>query len=266
MLKVIILGSGTCVPIKKRGAPGIAINSHGHWILIDSGSGTLKRMAIAGIDYKSINYILYTHKHPDHTADLVPFLFALNYTPDYNRKNKLEIIGPTGFKSFIEELQRPYPWISPKGYSVSIREVSDTIFSLGDIHLRSVSVEHGKSPSVAYKLTNGSESIVFSGDTSFCDGIVQISKDSDLLILEASVPTIKHHFGNHLTAEQAGKVAQMAGAKNLALVHFYPICDDYDMRSLCSKEYSGNIVISEDLMELVVSEGNLEWKILERDF
>lgn len=266
MLKVIILGSGTGVPTKKRGAPGIAINSHGHWILIDSGSGTLKRMAIAGIDYKSVNYLLYTHRHPDHTADLVPFLFALNYTPNYNRKNKLEIIGPSGFKSFIKELQRPYPWISPKGYSVSIREVSDTNFSLGDVHVRSVIVDHGKCPSIAYKLTIGRESIVYSGDTSFCDGIVQISKKSDLLILEASFPSIKHHTGNHLTAGQAGKVAQIAGAKNLVLVHFYPICNDFDMKLLCSKEYGGNIIISEDLMELVFTKGNLEYKILERDF
>lgn len=255
MLKVIILGSGACVPNKRRGSPGIVVNSNEQNFLIDSSSGTLYRMAKAGLDFKSIDCLLYTHSHPDHTIDIVPFLFALNYTPGYKREEMLEIVGPDGFVHFYNKLKLIYPWIEPRDYSINISEVANSAFAIDDIFIQSVLVEHGGLPSVAYRLTNGEESMVFSGDTAFCDGLVQLSKHTDLLILESSFPSAEHKVGDHLTASEAGKIADMADVKNLVLTHFYPICDNYDMQSICAKEFKGNIIISEDFVEIEVSEG-----------
>lgn len=258
MIKIIILGSGTCVPSKRRGSPSIAVYTEGEWCLIDCGSGTLYRMAIAGIDYKSIKYLLFTHKHPDHTAELVPFLFALNYTPDYERNETLEITGPNGFKDFYEQLKTIYPWISPKNYKLKIREISKSTFDLGNINIQTICVKHGDLPSVAYKLTYNHESVVFSGDTGVCDTIVKLSKGSDLLILESSFPTKDEYYGNHLTPYHAGKIANKAGVRNLALTHFYPSCDDYDIKAICSEEYNGNVIITEDFMEIILCQGSIK--------
>jgi len=42
-------------------------------LLFDSGSGTLRRLLEAGIDFKEVDYLIYSHFHPDHTADLCRF-------------------------------------------------------------------------------------------------------------------------------------------------------------------------------------------------
>ena len=62
MLRIIILGSGIGIPYKKRGAPGILINSNKHWMLMDAGSGTLSRLAKLDIDYKNIDFLLFSHR------------------------------------------------------------------------------------------------------------------------------------------------------------------------------------------------------------
>jgi len=261
MLKIIILGSGTGIPYKKRGAPGILINSNKHWMLMDVGSGTISKLAKLGIDYKNIDFLLFSHLHPDHTLDLVSFLFALNYTPSYTRNKKLEIVGPTGLKEFIQKLQNIYPWIVPKSYSLIINEVTNSKLSFNDFKLQSRSVEHDI-PSIAFRLSDDHNSAVISGDTGYCDGIIQISKNADLLILEASFPIKKYSTKNHLTAKEAGKIARITNVKNLVLKHLYPICDTYDMKSLSSKEFDGNIIISEDYTELVLDKGILKSRIL----
>ncbi|MBI5183158.1 MAG: ribonuclease Z, partial [Nitrospinae bacterium] len=75
-MDLIIIGSGTCVPSKRRGSPGLVIKTGRKILLFDSGSGTLGRLIQIGISYRDIDYIFYSHIHPDHVADLVPFLFA----------------------------------------------------------------------------------------------------------------------------------------------------------------------------------------------
>ncbi len=52
----------------------------------------------------------------------------------------------------------------------------------------------------------------------------------------------------HLNAILAGKIARESNCKKLILTHFYPICDDYDILGQCKEEFSGDIILAEDLM------------------
>lgn len=67
-------------------------------------------------------------------------------------------------------------------------------------------------------------SVVFSGDTSYCDSLVKASQNTDLLICEAtygenqqSELAIEH---GHMNFAQAGQVAENSNAKRLWLVHY----------------------------------------------
>ena len=48
-MKIIILGSGTAIPMTDRGSPSVAVFFDDHPILFDMGPGTLARMARLGI-------------------------------------------------------------------------------------------------------------------------------------------------------------------------------------------------------------------------
>ena len=50
-MEVYIIGSGTGVPSLRRGSPGTVIKVGKSTVLLDSGSGTLRRLLDVGIDF-----------------------------------------------------------------------------------------------------------------------------------------------------------------------------------------------------------------------
>jgi len=78
MSEVVILGSGTGIPSLRRASPGLVLLSEDTKMLIDSGPGILRRMLEIGMTYRDIDLLLYTHLHPDHIADFVPFFLRVS--------------------------------------------------------------------------------------------------------------------------------------------------------------------------------------------
>jgi glyoxylase-like metal-dependent hydrolase (beta-lactamase superfamily II) len=39
----------------------------------------MRRLLEVGISIDKLSYVFYSHLHPDHTGELVPFLFATKY-------------------------------------------------------------------------------------------------------------------------------------------------------------------------------------------
>ena len=251
MPRVTVLGSGTCVPRQRRGPAGYALETGASRLLIDSGSGTLGRLMQAGLDFRDLSHALYTHTHVDHTADLAPLLFASKYTPDFVREQTLHLIGPPGFAAFVDRLADAWPWIRPEGDWLEIRELDDDTMRFADFTIRAVPVDHGGIPANAYRIEAEGKSVVFSGDTGYASGIVEIARGADLLVIEASFPT-GDDPGWHLTAAQAGRVAAQAKAKAVVLTHLYPACDEHDMEELCRQTFDGPITVAEDLMVIEV--------------
>ena len=72
-----------------------------------------------------------------------------------------------------------------------------------------------------------------------------------VLILECSSPDDMKIDG-HLTPSLAGRVARETECKRLLLTHFYPPCDDCDIVKIVESQYSGEVILAEDLMKVVV--------------
>ena len=64
--------------------------------------------------------------------------------------------------------------------------------------------------------------MAYSGDTGPGSDVVTLAKDVDLLLCEASIAGERdeHSYPYHLTAAEAGAVAEAAGARRLMLTHF----------------------------------------------
>jgi len=251
-MELVVLGSGTCVPSLRRNSSGYFLRIGQKNILIDGGTGTLRRLLEAGESYKTIHYILYSHFHPDHVMELVPFLFATKHTPGFTRTEKLTIVGPRGLVDFYRRLAENFAdWIVSPYYDLELRETWTDTIDLGDFRIRTTPVNHSIT-AIGYRIEDSAgHSLTYSGDTDLCSEIIDLAKETDLLVLECSFPDDMKVEG-HLTPSLAGTIAQKARCRKLLLTHFYPPCDSIDIPSVVQKVYSGEILLAEDLLRLTV--------------
>jgi len=249
--ELIVVGSGTGIPSLRRGAPGLIVISGSTRLLIDSGSGMLGRMLEVGVTYRDPDLFLYTHIHPDHVSDLVPIIFASKYG-DQPREKELLCIGGPGFKSYFEKLKDLYgSWIEPQSYPLVIKEISPEVLAFRDLRISSRPMVH-ISESVGYRIEfEDRKSIAISGDTDYCQNIIDLAFEVDLLVLECSFPDGRKVEG-HLTPSLAGRIGIESRCKKLLLTHLYPICDHVDILNQCRQIYPGPIILGEDFMRITI--------------
>lgn len=251
LLELIVIGSGTGIPSLRRGAPGLLVHSGEIRLLIDSGSGTLGRMLQVGVTHQDVDLLLYTHLHPDHVSDLVPIIFASKYA-DEPREKELLCIGGPGFQSYFERLKDLYgSWIEPQSYPLTIKEIPQKGLVYRDLKIVSKPMIH-LAESVGYRIEfRDGRSVAISGDTDYCQNIIDLASEVNILVLECSFPEGKKVEG-HLTPSLAGRIALQSHCNKLLLTHFYPICDQFDIVSQCRQVYPGEIIVAEDLMKIVL--------------
>lgn len=250
-MELTILGSGTCVPSTTRGSPGSVIRTQDRILLIDSGSGTLERLLKVDITIHDVDMILYTHTHPDHVADLIPFLFASKYGCEPRRRD-LTIIGGKGFGAFFQRLRNLYGnWIESDLFFAHLKESGDETHEYPGFRIITKPMAH-LPESIAFRVeTDEGKSVVLSGDTDYNTNLIKLATDANLLVLESAFPDEEKVKG-HLSPSWAGRIASEARCKRLALTHLYPICDAFDIKSQCASTYGGPLDIAQDLMHFQV--------------
>jgi len=252
-MKITILGSGTCVPSLQRSSCSVLIEINKTVLVLDSGAGTMRRLLEAGVTIDKISYIFYSHLHPDHSGELVPFLFATKYPESYRRRKPFTIVAAKGFAAFYEKLKSAYGhWIELAPGLLNIVELDNKgrdHLDCGLFDVDSLPMDHTEA-SLGFRITHpGGRSVVYSGDTDVCKNLVTLARDADVLICESALPDELKAPG-HLTPSLAGQIAAQAGVGKLVLTHFYPECDAVDVAEQCRKTYQGPLVLAEDLMEI----------------
>jgi ribonuclease BN (tRNA processing enzyme) len=250
-MRVTILGSGTCVPSLARSSCAVLVEGAGSTLLLDAGVGTLRRMLETGVTIFDITHIFFSHFHPDHTAELVPFLFASKYPEQTRRQTPLVVIAGKGFGAFFQGLSAVYgDWIQLPDELMRIIELDTDAadsFQIDGLRLDTRPVIH-RPESLAVRVAGaGGKSMVYSGDTDLSPDLVALAAGADLLICECSHPDDMKIQG-HLTPSLAGSMARQAGVAKLVLTHFYPDCDAVDIAGQCRRTYSGPLVLARDLM------------------
>jgi ribonuclease BN (tRNA processing enzyme) len=243
------------VPSLKRSSCSVLIQIDNARLLFDSGAGTMRRLLEAGVTIDKISYVFYSHLHPDHSGELVPFLFSTKYPESYRRRKPFTIVAAKGFADFYEKLKLAYgEWIELSPGLMNISELDNEArdhLDCGFFDVDSLPIKH-TDKSLAYRITtpNG-RSVVYSGDTDVCENLVTLAKDADVLICESALPDGMKVSG-HLTPSLAGQMATQAGVRKLVLTHFYPECDAVDVYAQCRKTYQGPLVLAEDLLEILL--------------
>jgi ribonuclease Z len=258
-MRVTLLGTGTPFPNAERFGSAVLVEVAGKKLLFDCGRGVVIRLTQAGVNPKEIDGLFLTHLHSDHVVGIPDLLLSGWFL---GRDRSLPIWGPPGTRSMAEHLVQAFGFdirirqatpdpLPAKGVEIDAKEVAQgEIYNDGSTRISAFLVDHGTvKPAFGYRVDSAGHSVVISGDTKFCQNLVDFARGTDCLIhaawsagWENPTPPSKRSIAS---AEDAGRVFAIVKPK-LGVVYHYK--DEVGLSEAVRKEYNGPFVIARDLM------------------
>ncbi len=256
-MELTFIGSGTGMPSKTRAYPCTLVTIEDKYLVFDTGPGSLRQLLLANVTCLDIDFIYYSHFHPDHSLDLVSILFAMRYHVP-KRTKPLYIVGPTGLRAFYEGLLTVYKGgIEPKTFDLHLQEIDQGELVYEDWKITVEPLKHFMM-SIGFRIeSKHGKTLTYSGDTDYCDGILRLAKKVNTLILECSFPD-EQRIEGHLTPRLCAQIAHESQCDQLILTHIYPICDtvirnnNHHLMVELKNIYHGEIIVAEDFFRFTV--------------
>jgi ribonuclease BN (tRNA processing enzyme) len=222
-LRLRFLGSGDAFGTGGRFQTCLCLDGpDGARILIDCGATSLIALKRAGIDPASVGCVLLSHLHGDHFGGL-PFLvldgqFARRVTP-------LTVAGPPGTR---ERLEATMEVLFPGSSTVARRFRTDLVelrpgspTGIGPLTVTGFPVEHESgAPSYALRVEWAGRTVVYSGDTEWCESLVDAARGADLFVCETY--TFERRIRYHLDHATLARHLDRIGARRVILTHLGP--------------------------------------------
>ncbi len=236
---ITILGSGAALPTGRRHCAAQLLNIGGFKMLLDCAEGTQDRIRQNHIKLQSISTIVISHLHGDHFFGLAGLLSTMHLC---GRTEPMTVVAPLGAREVIETTFRltgnhigfDIEWVE-MDFSEGCRRVFEnkrcTVEAFPIVHsvptygFRITSEVGLRKPELDGATANPelrTLTYVYCCDTVYTEAMLPYIADADLLCLECTFANELAELAEtrfHLTAGQAGRLARMAGAKQLLLSH-----------------------------------------------
>ena len=255
-------------------------------IVVDCGLGVTRGLTDAGVHLRDLDAVLITHLHSDHVLELVPLLHTA-WTAGL--KQNVEVFGPPGtarvvaagfaalqvdIDTRIADEGRPDIRSLVAVHELDVPGSGAHAFPLPGIEASALRVPHPPlADCFAYRLAAQEGNVVLSGDTAFHPPLAEFARGADILVHEAlflpgvdrlvdrtgNAARLKAHLlASHTSAEDAGRIAAMAGARHLVLNHLVPADDPQvtarDWHAAAASTFPGAIPVARDMLELRLGE------------
>jgi ribonuclease BN (tRNA processing enzyme) len=207
-------------------------------VLLDCGNGVFSKLRRFR-DYVDVDAVAISHLHADHFLDLVPYSYALTYAPRQqpvpvdrwpgtDDPARPRLIAPLGAKETFRRVVGAWgnEDLIEKAFALEEYE-PNAVVEVGPIRLQFSEVPHfTETFAIDVTSSNGSGRFTFGADCSPTEELVQAAKETDLLLIEATLPRPERTGKRgHLTPAEAGEHARRAGARRVVLTH---ISDELD--------------------------------------
>jgi ribonuclease BN (tRNA processing enzyme) len=237
-MRVTVLGKSPSWQDAGGACSGYLVEARDTALLLDCGNGVFGKLRQRR-DYTEIDAVVISHLHADHFLDLVPYSYALTYAP---RQQPVPVPPWPG----TDSPARPR-LIAPPGATGTFRRVvgawgnedlvenafdleeyePDSRPEVGPLRIRFGEVPHfTQTFAVEIADSDTGKRFTFGADSRPSEELVEFARDTDLLMVEATLPRPERTgIRGHLTPQEAGEHARTAGAKSVVLTH---ISDELD--------------------------------------
>ena len=233
-LAVTILGSSGIYGTPTRAASGYLVEVDGAQLWLDAGAGTWRNL-LTLCDYASIDAVLLTHRHPDHTTDVFQALHARQY-------GQAEPLSPIPLWAPAEALEALGNYSSDISKSFDLHEVSeDRTITFNGAIVSFVRMAHPP-VTLGVRIEHDGKAFAYSADSGLEADFEALARGADLFVCEATLQDADDPWTGHLRASQAGTLAAKAEVARLVLSHLPPGRDH--VRTLTeAQEAAGSIPV-----------------------
>jgi len=261
-LTAVIIGSGSPVYNSQRSGPSVLIRYNDVNILVDMGNGTIANLDKAGFAVGDINALLFTHHHYDHNEEMIPI-----FIQKYVSGNSFLVAGPENTQLFITSILALYSEDityrtsrsqQSKTGTYEVKELSgNDTFEYKGITITTAAVKHSIT-TIAYRFEAGGRSIVISGDTAYSDTLIDLAKNTDVLIIDSGslmnnedrTTTVKKNTA-HSSLDELIKMVSASQANKIVLTHFTKrTIDENLITDNINSRYKGTVIFATDLLEI----------------
>lgn len=244
--RMVVLGSAWALSSATRDNTFLFFDSPGGGLLIDCAGSPFHKLLKVGGDPGKLRGVILTHAHPDHIYGLPSLIHELwlwgREEPFYIYANVRSQRAARTLIGLFGLWDKPMPLelvTIPQEEGFRLVENDEYVVHTTPVcHL-------GPTNAVRIAPKMGKRVVTYSSDTRPCEELVALAKGSDLLFLEC---TAEEPHRVHLTPEEAGEIAQEAGAKELVLVHYLEsMAQDLEGTiARVKKFYEGEVRLAQD--------------------
>jgi ribonuclease BN (tRNA processing enzyme) len=230
---------------------GYLVESGDTCVLLDCGPGVLGKLR-AVRDYATVDAVVISHMHADHMLDVIPFASALIYGPrwasDPARRPRPVLHAPPGAGdafTVVAEGSGMFGTHVDDAFELREYDPAETL-AIGPLAVRFRPVPHYV-PAQAVELAEGGRRLTFSSDCGPNADLCDFARDTDLLLIEASVTedgAAEDGERGHLTPREAGEHGRRAGARRVVLTHVSDELDGEAAVAQAAAAYGGPVELA----------------------
>lgn len=284
-MELYVLGAGTPDAHADRYGSAFVLRAGGELLMVDCGPAATYKLARCGMRPTDIHHLLFTHHHFDHNADY-PCFALTRWDIGAQRIGPLYVYGPPPTAAITDRLFGDagafvYDWRARVEHPVSqrmftdrggtlprpapairVREVADgDRIDGGGWTARVARLTHAEPwlASVGYRIETEEGVTAVVNDAGPDDAMVELGRDADLLVMACAFDS--EYAADHpevppmiTGTEDAGRIAQRAGAKTAVLVHCNRGVAAPGRRERAvvevARHFSGRIILADELMRI----------------
>ena len=244
-------------------------------IVIDCGLGVARGLVNQDVPLSTLKLILITHLHSDHILELGPLIHTA-WTSGLD--TPVTVYGPPGLFEYWQhfrlsmqediELRQEDEGRPNFADLVEIRSLEEGTMTIEPgLRFKAMRTVHPPLADVfALRIEAARRSVVLSGDTAYYPPLAEFAQGADLLVHEAMLAEAvdaqlarigatdgrlkRHILRSHTTAEDAARIASLAGVGALALNHLIPSDDpaftDRHWRDAVRPHWDGPLYVGRD--------------------
>jgi ribonuclease BN (tRNA processing enzyme) len=257
-VQITVLGKSPSWQDADGACSGYLVEHDGRRLLLDCGNGVFGKLRHYA-DYCAVDAVLITHMHADHFLDVVPFAYALTYAPRQqpvpigrwrgtDAPARPDLYVPVGGAEVLRRVVGAWGNEDLVDNAFEVHEYDDSMaVEVGEMKLRFHLVPHYLTTHAVEVSSNGSGRFTFGADTRPTEDLVEFARDTDLLMVEATLPRPERDgVRGHLTATEAGDHGKRAGARRLVITHISDELDWDEARRQAEEAFGGPVDVARE--------------------